>query len=163
MDAPWYEAQELTKEQRAAYRKTSMASALAKKAAVEAKANLDSRKIKIIESKLKPEDLMPIKKKKRLTSISMFSGCGGLDVGFDRAGFSHLASYEILEGAAQVIKKNKPKWEVLSGDAGNVRDINWKKFKGKVDVIHGGPPCQPFSMAGRQKGKERIQETRISF
>lgn len=31
-------------------------------------------------------------------------------------------------------------------------NVDWKKYKGKIDVIHGGPPCQPFSIAGEQKG-----------
>ena len=87
-------------------------------------------------------------------TLSLFSGGGGLDLGFDRAGFEHFASFELLPFAGVTLETNRPDWHVFSGDDGDVRAVNWQKLKGEVDVVHGGPPCQPFSIAGRRGGKE---------
>ncbi|MDA8553883.1 DNA (cytosine-5-)-methyltransferase [Luminiphilus sp.] len=95
---------------------------------------------------------MPALDNKSLSSLSMFSGGGGFDLGFDYAGFSHVASYELLDFAAETISSNRPLWNVYGGDEGDVTGIDWRHYRGGVDVIHGGPPCQPFSSAGRQRG-----------
>lgn len=87
-----------------------------------------------------------------LRALSLFSGGGGLDLGFDRAGYEHVASYEILEPAAATLVKAKLEWTVLGGADGDVRQVDWSTYRGEVDVVHGGPPGQPFSMAGRQRG-----------
>ena len=102
--------------------------------------------------RLKPELLMPQLKRNGLRCLSLFSGGGGLDMGFDRAGFDHVASYEILTAAGQTLSANRPHWKVFSGDIGNVSNVDWRSYSESVDVIHGGPPCQPFSSAGRQLG-----------
>lgn len=88
-----------------------------------------------------------------ITSISLFSGGGGLDLGFDRAGFSHHSSYEVLDFAGETIRSNRPNWQVFSGQEGDVTQRSWSGLNGKVDFLHGGPPCQPFSIAGRRLGK----------
>nr|WP_263012403.1 MULTISPECIES: DNA (cytosine-5-)-methyltransferase [unclassified Laspinema] len=88
-----------------------------------------------------------------LRSLSLFSGGGGLDLGFDRAGFTHVASYDILPDAGKTLTQNRRHWRVFSGEPGDVTHIDWRSYRGLVDVIHGGPPCQPFSVAGHQKGK----------
>ncbi|MEU6072270.1 DNA (cytosine-5-)-methyltransferase [Micromonospora sp. NPDC047074] len=95
---------------------------------------------------------MPAISSTGLRSLSLFSGGGGLDLGFERAGFDHVASYEIMEDAAATIVKARPDWQVFGGEDGDVRNVDWKKWRRKVDVLHGGPPCQPFSHAGRQRG-----------
>ena len=96
---------------------------------------------------------MPQKKRVPITSLSLFSGGGGLDLGFDRAGFSHSASYEVLDFAGRTLSHNRPNWRVFFGEAGDVRTASWKIYSGQVDLVHGGPPCQPFSIAGRRKGE----------
>ena len=82
-------------------------------------------------------------------------GGGGLDLGFDRAGFVHVASYEIIPICGETLRSNRPNWDIFSGpNDGDVKHVDWSRFAGQVNIIHGGPPCQPFSIAGQQKGKD---------
>ena len=142
----------ITTAQRNEYRKISQDSRLAKLAAE--KGILD--KIHDINCpKLFPESLMPQREKNGFRYLSLFSGGGGLDLGFDCAGYSHIASYELIPICGETLKLNRPQWSIFSGLAeGDVRNVDWSIYKGEVDVIHGGPPCQPFSIAGDQKGQK---------
>ena len=142
----------ITTSQRNEYRKISQDSRLAKLAAE--KGILD--KIHDINyPKLFPESLMPQKEKNGFRCLSLFSGGGGLDLGFDCAGYSHIASYELIPICGETLKLNRPQWSIFSGLAdGDVTNVDWGIYKGEADVIHGGPPCQPFSIAGDQKGQE---------
>lgn len=150
--APWYEKRHLSEAKREFFRERSRASARAKKLAL---SNDGPSSLHPPNSpRLNPDSLMPIKRPNGLTSLSLFSGGGGLDLGFDRAGFKHMASYEVLSQATQTLQGNRPGWTIHSESDGDVRKINWSRLKGQVDVLHGGPPCQPFSTAGRQKGAE---------
>jgi len=149
--APWYNGWDLTEEQRDIYRKRSIESKLAKTNAIK---NGIKSIHPIYVPNLNPLDLMPKLSSNTLKSLSVFSGCGGLDIGFERAGFSHVASFELFERFSETLQVNRPHWNVYGGEEGDVRLVNWKKFEGAVDVVHGGPPCQPFSSAGRQKGEE---------
>ncbi len=107
---------------------------------------------------LKATELMPRKKKNGLNFLSLFSGGGGLDIGFDRAGYSHVASYELREDATSVLRAAHPKWVVYGGDAGDVCGVRWEQYLSQIDVLHGGPPCQPFSHAGYQAGAEDVRD-----
>lgn len=104
-----------------------------------------------LKPRLDPAVLMPERAESMLTGLSIFSGGGGLDLGFERAGVAHAASFEILEICGQTLRANRPKWAVLSGTEGDVARTDWKEYRG-VDIVHGGPPCQPFSVAGAQAG-----------
>lgn len=88
-----------------------------------------------------------------LRALSLYSGGGGLDIGFERAGYEHVASFELLSHAAATLSRNRLGWEVFGGEAGDVTAVDWRAWRGRVDVLHGGPPCQPFSNAGRQQGQ----------
>jgi DNA (cytosine-5)-methyltransferase 1 len=101
---------------------------------------------------LDPADLMPLGQPRGLRALSLFSGGGGLDLGFWRAGFEQTASYEIMDAAAATLVKAHPEWVVHGGAEGDVRHVDWRPYRGAVDVVHGGLPCQPFSSAGRQRG-----------
>jgi DNA (cytosine-5)-methyltransferase 1 len=95
---------------------------------------------------------MPEVRNNGLATLSLFSGGGGLDLGFERAGYTHAASVELLDVCGETLKTNRPDWQVLSGDQdGDVQTADWFFFRG-VDVVQGGPPCQPFSTAGKQAG-----------
>lgn len=155
-EASWYDGWKISPEQRQKYSELSKSSYQGKlKAITENKIGYYQD---INTPRLNPALLMPKLKPNGLRTLSLFSGGGGLDLGFDLAGFSHVASYEILEFAAKTIRMNRPSWEVHSGKDGDVTAINWKNYKGKVDVIHGGPPCQPFSTAGKQRGSNDARD-----
>lgn len=141
---------DLTPEKRAEYRVTSQKSRLAK---LDAQAGKLTAVHRVNKPRLDANELMPKLRKNELTTLSLFSGGGGLDLGFDRAGFSHVASYELIPICGETLLLNRPSWKVFSGPKdGDVTKIDWRKYAGKVDVIHGGPPCQPFSIAGGQLG-----------
>lgn len=82
--------------------------------------------------------------------ISLFAGIGGFDLAADTLGWEILFQSEIDPFCLEVLKKhfpNIPKY-------GNINEINAKKYRGNVDVVAGGFPCQPFSNAGLQRGTE---------
>jgi DNA (cytosine-5)-methyltransferase 1 len=147
--APWYQGRELTEQQRAAYRDRSQRSHRAKLRALAGSADSIHP---VYTPVFKPQELMPAVAPHGLDGLSLFSGGGGLDLGFDRAGFGHVASFDTLEAAGGTLSGNRPSWEVHAGEAGDVRAVDWTALRGGADVIHGGPPCQPFSSAGRQRG-----------
>jgi len=84
-----------------------------------------------------------------LTVGSLFSGIGGLDLGLERAGHRVIWHSEIDDYACQVLKKHWPHVPNI----GDVKKVNWSEVP-NVDIIAGGYPCQPFSQAGKRKGKE---------
>ncbi len=86
--------------------------------------------------------------------ISLFSGCGGLDSGFERAGFDIPVANEFDSSIWQTFRLNHPKSELLTQD---VRTLSVDIFPDDVDGIIGGPPCQSWSEAGAQRG---IQDSR---
>ena len=143
----------ITAKKRKEYRQTSNKSREAKKAALSGKGPKPVHQINT--PRLKPEKLMPILPKNGLSALSLFSGCGGLDLGFDRAGFTNKAAYDIIPICGETISYNKPDCKVFAGkEEGDVRKVDWCQYKNKIDVIHGGPPCQPFSINGQQKGTD---------
>ena len=86
-----------------------------------------------------------------LRAISLFTGIGGLDFGFEAAGFTTVAAVEMDPVACRAASMNRS-WPLLEGDLG---DISSRKIlsvaglkKGEADVLFGGPPCQPFSKSG---------------
>ncbi len=145
---------ELTDEQRHRYRETSIRSQLRKQSLLRHHREDGTSNGIDLGDRLDPKDLMPPLEPNGLTSVSLFAGGGGLDLGFERAGFQHRASFEILDICGATLRTNRPTWDVRSGEsAGDVRCATFTPFRG-VDVVHGGPPCQPFSTAGKQAGAE---------
>lgn len=87
---------------------------------------------------------------RNIKMISLFAGIGGFDLAADTLGWEILFQSEIDPFCLEVLKKhfpNIPKY-------GNINEINAKKYRGNVDVVAGGFPCQPFSNAGLQRGTE---------
>lgn len=155
VNAPWYRARELSAEERERFRQISEASRTAKALAV---SGATTSVHPIPKARLDPSELMPVMPSNGLNALSLFAGGGGLDIGFERAGYAHVASYDILEMAGEVLRAARPHWVVHSGLAGDVTKVDWSTYRGKVDVLHGGPPCQPFSHAGRQKGADDVRD-----
>lgn len=82
------------------------------------------------------------------TCIEICAGAGGQALGLEAAGFRALAHVEYDRYACETLKLNRPEWNVIHGD---VREFSAKEFKG-VDLLAGGVPCPPFSVAGKQQG-----------
>lgn len=145
---------ELTDDQRDRYRSTSIRSQARKQALLRGHCEDSPMPGVKLGSRLDPNDLMPQFERNNLTCLSLFAGGGGLDLGFERAGFDHAASLEILDICGETLRLNRPAWNIRSGSlAGDVRTAAFTPFRG-VDVVHGGPPCQPFSIAGKQAGAD---------
>lgn len=91
-----------------------------------------------------------------LTSVEICTGAGGQAIGLEHAGFSHVALLEIDKHARDTLRLNRPSWPVLddgSNAAGDVTKFSAREFEG-VDLLAGGVPCPPFSIAGQQLGHE---------
>ena len=145
---PHHQPRMLTDGEREVWRQRSEASRVAKSAAL--RGELEPLH-ELNVPKLNPYDLMPQVEPRDGGASSLFSGGGGLDLGFSRAGFIHNASFEILRPAAETLRLAMSEGEVFGGSDGDVTDVDWRLWKG-AEVVHGGPPCQPFSVAGRQQG-----------
>lgn len=142
---------QITDAQRDLYRQTS-ARSRARKALAQAGADL--KPIHPINNpRFDPTELMPQRSPSRLCALSLFSGGGGLDLGLERAGFAHVCSYDILDICGETLSANRPAWPVCRGSNGDVTGVDWTKMHQGIDLVHGGPPCQPFSVAGRQRGR----------
>lgn len=85
-----------------------------------------------------------------LSAIDLFAGAGGLSLGLSQAGWKIEAAVEFDSYAAATHARNMPQTPVYSCD---VREIDFREFRG-VDLVVGGPPCQPFSVAGKQQAQE---------
>jgi DNA (cytosine-5)-methyltransferase 1 len=82
-------------------------------------------------------------------SIELFAGAGGLALGLEKAGIKCLALNEIDPWACKTLRANRPQWNVMEGD---VAQLSFVSYKGQVDIVTGGFPCQAFSYAGKKLG-----------
>ena len=93
--------------------------------------------------------------RKIYNAISLFSGAMGLDLGIEKAGFTIKVCVEMDKWAAQTIQTNTD-IPVINKDINTVSTSEILKTAGltkeNVDLVVGGPPCQAFSTAGRQRG-----------
>lgn len=90
------------------------------------------------------------------TSAELFAGGGGLALGMEKAGFHHLLLNEFDHYACETLRANRPQWNIIEGD---IHDIDFTPFKGKIDFLSGGFPCQAFSYAGKRLGFEETRGT----
>lgn len=85
-----------------------------------------------------------------LTCVEICAGAGGQALGLAMAGFVHVALVEYEADYCEVLRKNRPEWNVICAD---VHDFDGRPYKG-VDLLAGGVPCPPFSVAGKQLGQD---------
>jgi len=84
-----------------------------------------------------------------LRSVEMCAGAGGQALGLEHAGFEHSALVEIERDFCATLKLNRPNWNVIQQDLNQFSGLPF----GGVDLLAGGLPCPPFSVAGKQLGQ----------
>lgn len=85
-----------------------------------------------------------------LNVVEICAGAGGQALGLERAGLRHVLAVEIDRDAAATLRHNRPRWNVFEGDVRRVRGFEVPR----TDILAGGVPCPPFSMAGKQLGAD---------
>ena len=85
-----------------------------------------------------------------MNHISLFSGIGGMDLASEWAGFKTILQVEKDPFCLEVLKKHFPDVERVE----DIRGLDARRFKGSVDVLSGGFPCQNFSLSGKRSGKD---------
>ena len=85
---------------------------------------------------------------RRPTALELFAGAGGLALGVEDAGFVHLAANDNDVDACNTLRRNR-EWKILEQDA---TTVDWTPRAGRVDLLAGGAPCQPFSFGGKHQG-----------
>jgi len=89
--------------------------------------------------------------------IELFAGAGGTALGFENAGLKHILMNEYDQDCVETLKRNfSSQTKVIAGD---VKDIDFTRYKGKVDIVQAGFPCQAFSYAGKGLGFEEVRGT----
>lgn len=83
------------------------------------------------------------------TTLEICAGAGGQALGLEQAGFRHIALVEIEKEYCNTLKHNRPNWNVIQKD---VQKFDGRLYRNAVDLLAGGVPCPPFSVAGKQLG-----------
>lgn len=85
---------------------------------------------------------------KKLVAVEICAGGGGQALGLELAGFDHAAVVEIDQAACATLRTNRPDWNIIAAD---LRHFDGRPYRG-IDLLAGGVPCPPFSIAGKQLG-----------
>lgn len=96
-----------------------------------------------------------------MRSVSLFSGAGGMDVGFKRAGFDIIAASELDAHACATFRANHPETSLYEGDITDT--LERLAAIRNVDIVFGGPPCQGFSVAGKMDPNDPRSKLIFSF
>ena len=97
-----------------------------------------------------------------MRSIELFAGAGGLGMGLHQAGFHPLRVVEWDRYCCDTLRENKERgiggvsgWDITEGD---VRSVDFRPYEDRVDLISGGPPCQPFSLGGKHRAYDDARD-----
>ena len=92
----------------------------------------------------------------KIKAVELFAGAGGLGMGVSRSGFETAAVIEWDRYCCDTLRENQIRgmepvraWPLIEGD---VRAFDFRPFEDKIDLVSGGPPCQPFSLGGKHRG-----------
>lgn len=85
-----------------------------------------------------------------LSVLELCAGAGGQSLGLEEAGFDHVAAIDNDPDACLTLVRNRPGWRVLETD---IAEVDGRDFRG-IDLLAGGVPCPPFSIAGKQLGAD---------
>lgn len=100
-------------------------------------------------------------------SIELFAGAGGLALGLEQAGFTTIGLIEKNKDAADTLKLNRPKWNVICDNIENIATENLEMLfnirKGDLALLSGGAPCQSFSTIGKRLGLEDVRGTMFYY
>jgi DNA (cytosine-5)-methyltransferase 1 len=93
---------------------------------------------------------------KKINTLELFAGAGGLALGLSQAGFSHIALNENNKDCLQTLHVNKPEWTLIPED---IHKVSFQQYYQKADMVSGGFPCQAFSYSGKRLGFEDTRGT----
>lgn len=91
-----------------------------------------------------------------VTAIEVFTGAGGLALGLEQAGIKTVLLVEIDKFCCETLRQNRPEWNIINDD---IKNVDFTMYKGKVDIVTGGSPCQAFSYSGKKLGFEDTRGT----
>jgi DNA (cytosine-5)-methyltransferase 1 len=120
-----------------------------------------NRKLKLQQLNIAVKEQLENKLRVRtsMKSVELFAGAGGLGMGISNAGFEPVAVVEWDRWCCDTLRQNRvkknsalSKWPMPT--EGDVRSVDFRKFESKVDLVSGGPPCQPFSLGGKHGAHE---------
>ena len=120
----------------------------------------------IAENQLEYVNIKNIKAKRAYTSVELFAGAGGLALGLEMAGFHVKGLVEIDPYAAQTLRENRPKWNIIEDDIVSVSENGIRNLLSEdyeIDFVSGGYPCQAFSYAGHKLGLDDVRGTMFFY
>lgn len=94
-------------------------------------------------------------------AISLFTGAGGMDIGFKKAGFKIILANELMREASETYSKNNPDTKMINDDINNIMSL-FNEYN-DIDLIFGGPPCQGFSVAGKMDPNDERSKLIFTF
>lgn len=97
----------------------------------------------------RPDEISKVRTAGVATVIELFAGAGGLALGLEQAGIAGTMYVERDKSACQTLRHNRPLWKVVEGD---IHDVDFNCYRGEIDLVSGGAPCQAFSYAGKRLG-----------